>query len=85
MTTRPVRLEVVHLDRLGSRCDESNTPSRPPRTLGERHAQYAELFHEYGILHDYFGRHQNPLIRTLKALRGRAHGEITVSEGVNHG
>ena len=74
MTTRHVRLEVFYLDRLDSRCDEGNTPSRPPECLGERHAQYADLFREYEILHDYFGRYQNPLMKTLKALREKARG-----------
>ena len=74
MTTRHVRLEVSRLDRLDIWRHESNTPSRAPKCLGERHAQYAEIFREYEILHDYFGRYQNPLMKTLKALRERAHG-----------
>jgi L-ribulokinase len=44
------------------------------RPNAERHAQYAALYREYEILHDYFGRYQNPLMKTLKALRERAHG-----------
>jgi L-ribulokinase len=42
----------------------------------ERHAQYAELYREYEILYDSFGRHQNPLMRTLKALREKAQGAL---------
>lgn len=40
----------------------------------ERHEQYAEFCREYEILHDYLGRYQNPLMKTLKAMRERAHG-----------
>ena len=36
-------------------------------------AAYDELFAEYRTLHDYFGRGANPVMRTLKAIRRRAH------------
>ena len=36
-----------------------------------RHRVYDELFAEYRVLHDYFGRGQNDVMKRLKAIRGR--------------
>jgi L-ribulokinase len=30
---------------------------------------YNELYHEYAILHDYFGRGENPVMKKLKKIR----------------
>ncbi len=30
---------------------------------------YDKLYHEYSVLHDYFGRGENPVMKTLQALR----------------
>ena len=32
---------------------------------------YDELFAEYRVLHDYFGRGENDVMKRLKAIRGR--------------
>ncbi|MFC3688523.1 ribulokinase [Aquipuribacter hungaricus] len=38
---------------------------------------YDELFAEYTLLHDYFGRGGNDVMKRLRALRTRAHGART--------
>ena len=35
----------------------------------EASAVYNELYHEYAILHDYFGRGENPVMKKLKKIR----------------
>ncbi|MFO7698677.1 MAG: ribulokinase [Anaerolineae bacterium] len=39
------------------------------RPNGENHAVYDRLYREYVILHDYFGRGENDVMKRLKALR----------------
>ncbi|MDN6658916.1 MAG: ribulokinase, partial [Acidipropionibacterium jensenii] len=39
----------------------------------ERAGQYDELYREYQILHDYFGRGANPVMHRLKEIRRAAH------------
>ena len=36
-------------------------------------AQYDRLYAEYQVLHDYFGRGANDVMKRLKALRKEAH------------
>ena len=47
--------------------------------LGEvsHQAVYDVLYREYLRLHDYFGRGENDVMRTLKGLRAAAHHERT--------
>jgi len=44
--------------------DEKFTP------IPEHTASYRKLFAEYERLHDYFGRGENPVMKTLKRIRG---------------
>jgi L-ribulokinase len=44
------------------------------RPIQENAAGYDELFEEYLILHDYFGRGDNKVMHHLRDLRRRAHG-----------
>ncbi len=41
----------------------------------EAHAIYNRLFKEYQLLHDYFGRGSNDVMKRLKALQHEQHGE----------
>ena len=36
---------------------------------------YEQLYREYVRLHDYFGRGENDVMRTLKSMRAAARGE----------
>ena len=40
---------------------------------------YEQLYREYVRLHDYFGRGENDVMRTLKGMRAAARGERTGS------
>ena len=40
------------------------------------HATYNELYREYLRLHDYFGRGENNVMKTLRGLRARAKAEV---------
>ena len=40
---------------------------------------YEQLYREYVRLHDYFGRGENDVMRTLKRMRAAARGERTPS------
>ncbi len=40
------------------------------------HAIYDELYREYVRLHDYFGRGENNVMKTLRGLRARAKAEV---------
>jgi L-ribulokinase len=42
------------------------------------HAIYERLYAEYVRLHDYFGRGENPVMKTLMAIRDCARGPDTV-------
>jgi len=42
----------------------------------EHHAAYDELYREYLRLHDYFGRGENNVMKTLRGLRARAKAEV---------
>ena len=50
-------------------------------------AVYDELFAEYTRLHDYFGRGENKVMRTLRAIKRRTGGdtERTVGHEGMHG
>ena len=43
---------------------------------------YDALFAEYTLLHDYFGRGGNDVMRRLRALRATAHGARTTAAPV---
>jgi L-ribulokinase len=40
------------------------------------HAVYDELYREYVRLHDYFGRGENNVMKTLRGLRARAKAVV---------
>jgi len=40
----------------------------------DRHRAYQELFGEYSLLHDYFGRGGNDVMKRLKKIKARARG-----------
>jgi len=42
----------------------------------EATAVYDVLFREYVRLHDYFGRGENNVMKTLRGLRARAKAEV---------
>jgi L-ribulokinase len=44
--------------------------------IPEHHAIYDQLFREYVRLHDYFGRGENNVMKTLRGLRARAKAEV---------
>ena len=44
--------------------------------MPEHHAIYDQLFREYVRLHDYFGRGENNVMKTLRGLRARAKAEV---------
>jgi L-ribulokinase len=44
------------------------------RPIGENTAIYDRLFAEYRILHDYFGRGANDVMKRLKAIRKEVKG-----------
>jgi L-ribulokinase len=44
------------------------------RPIPENHEIYKKLFAEYKLLHDYFGRGANDVMKRLKALREKMHG-----------
>ena len=44
------------------------------RPDGASHTVYTELYREYRLLHDYFGRGPNDVMKRLKALRARYRG-----------
>jgi L-ribulokinase len=47
----------------------------------ERHAIYDELYAEYRRLHDHFGRGQNDVMKSLKAIRARTRGSAGQAAG----
>ena len=42
------------------------------RPIPERQVVYGRLYQEYKVLHDYFGRGQNNVMKTLKAIKAEA-------------
>jgi L-ribulokinase len=55
---------------MGSEPGEVYTP------IPENVAAYEELFQEYKVLHDYFGRGNNDVMHRLKAIQRRAAGSV---------
>jgi L-ribulokinase len=55
--------------------DESYVPNPAHRAV------YEDLFAEYRLLHDYFGRGGNDVMKRLKAIRARALSEAAPSPG----
>jgi L-ribulokinase len=45
------------------------------RPIPDHRAVYNQLYAEYVRLHDYFGRGENDVMKTLKALRAAARGQ----------
>jgi L-ribulokinase len=43
-------------------------------------ATYDVLYREYVRLHDYFGRGENDVMKTLRGLRARALADLTLVE-----
>lgn len=54
-------------------ADAVSAMVKPPSTVyypnPEAMKIYAKLYHEYNVLHDYFGRNGNPVMKTLKSIR----------------
>jgi L-ribulokinase len=44
-----------------------------------RHATYDQLYAEYLLLHDYFGRGGNDVMKSLKAIRARAIADVATA------
>jgi L-ribulokinase len=63
--------------------DASRAMARTGDTVFEpipaNRAIYEQLYREYVRLHDYFGRGENDVMRTLKRMRAAARGERTAS------
>lgn len=53
---------------MGKLRDESHKPAP------EHHAVYDRLYAEYVVLHDYFGRGQNDVMKRLRSIRSQATG-----------
>ena len=50
--------------------------------IPDNSAAYDELYAEYTLLHDYFGRGGNDVMHRLKALQRRAHAAVPPGAGV---